>query len=183
MFNRRVATLGLIGSSFAMTNDAHAQGRPVIPTNYADLITMARAHVEALSYGHSGWGLGREEHWAVDLDAGAIEWTLADNMVARAPVQLIGTWASDLGSFRWGWDHPAVPAGGAPAAQAARAFAEAHAIAELLRVEVACMPETAKDFASVAVLIGDMQGLYVGQASRTALAYLGFGDVTLERAG
>lgn len=165
------------------TNAGAQDGRPVIPTNYAGLIEMGRAHVEALSLGHSAWGFGREERWAVDLEAGTIQWTLPDRVIARAPVQLIGTWASDLGSFRWGWDHPAVPAGDAPAALAAKAFADAHAIAELQPVEVACTPEAAQDFACAAVLLGDLQGLYVGQASRSALAYLGFGGVELTRAG
>lgn len=165
-----------------MSSGADAQGRPVIPTNYADLVTMARAHVDALTYGHSAWGFGRTERWAVDLDAGTIEWTLPDNVVAFAPAQLIGTWASDLGSYRWAWDHPAVAPGGAPAAQAVREFASANDIAELQPVEFECTRENANDIASVAVLIGDLQGLYVGQASRTALAYLGFGAVSLTRA-
>lgn len=164
-----------------MTNDAGAQGRPVIPANYADLVTMARAHVDALTYGHAAWGFGRTESWAVDLDAGTIEWTLPDNVIARAPVQLIGTWASDLGSYRWAWDHPAASPGSAPAAQAVREFATTNGIAELQPVEFECSRESAKDFASVAVFIGDLQGLYVGQASRTALAYLGFGGVSLSR--
>lgn len=165
-----------------MASDASAQGRPVIPTNYSDLISMARAHVDALSSGHAAWGFGRERNWSVDLDRGSIEWMLADNVVARAPVELIGTWASDLDSFRWAWDHPAIPAGAAPAAQAVREFANANQITELQPVEVMCERESARDFASVAVLIGDLQGLYVGQASRTALAYLGFRAVSLTRA-
>ncbi len=184
MLSRRVLALGLIGASIAGTvMDAKAQeGRPVIPTNIADLIAMGRAHVEALNTGHAAWGFGRTERWAVDLDAGSIQWVLPDGVVARATVQLIGTWASDLGSFRWGWDHPAVAAGAAPAAAAAKAFADAHDIVELQSVEITCTPETAQDLASVAVLIGGLQGLYVGQASRTARAYLGFGGVTLTRA-
>jgi len=162
-----------------MATNAYGQdGQPVIPTNYADLLRMAAAHVAALTYGHMSWGLGRHDNWAVDLNRGTIEWRLSDR-VARAPVELIGTWASDLGTYRWGWDHPAIPAASAPSAQAVKAFADAHSIAELQSAELPCSFEQAQDIASTAVLIGDLQGLFVGQASRTALAYLGFGEVTL----
>jgi hypothetical protein len=162
-----------------MATDAHAEdGRPVIPTNYADLLRMAAAHVSALTQGHGSWGLGRHQTWAVDLDRGTIEWRFSDR-VARAPVELIGTWASDLGTYRWGWDHPAIPAASAPSAQAVKSFADTHRISELQSVELPCSLEQAQEIASTAVLIGDLQGLFVGQASRTALAYLGFGEVTL----
>jgi hypothetical protein len=178
MLDRRTVACGVIGALNLAPPNALAQGRPVIPTNYADLLTMAREHVSALSYGHSAWGFGREEHWAVDLDRGSIEWTLPDRMV-RAPAQLIGTWASDLGTYRWGWDHPSAPPGTAVAAAQVKAFADAHRLAELQVVEPACTREHARDLASIAVLVGYLQGLYIGQASRTALAFIGFGEVEL----
>jgi hypothetical protein len=181
MLNRRAAisVLGcvLVGGA----GPVFAQGRPVIPTNYADLVTMAEEHVAALSYGHSAWGFGREDHWSVDLDRGLIEWTFPDRVVS-ASAQLIGSWASDLGTLRWGWDHPSAPPGTAIAAQRVKEFADAHSITELQLVEPVCTREQAQELASIAVLIGDLQGLYVGQASRTAFAYIGFGTVTLSPA-
>lgn len=176
LLSRRGAISGLLGA--AVAGPAFAQGRLAIPTAYADLLTMAREHVDALSDGHAAWGFGGEEHWSVDLDQGLIEWTFPDRVV-RAPAQLIGTWASDLGTLLWGWDHPSAPPGSAVAAQQVKDFADAHAIAELQVAEQTCPREQARELASIAVLIGDLQGLYVGQASRTALAYIGFGGVSI----
>lgn len=153
----------------------------MIPINFADLIVMAREHVSALRYGNSAWGFGKELNWAVDLDLGTVEWALADGLVARAPAELLGTWASDIGSYRWAWDHPAVGPELAPAAKIVREFALKNNITELQRVEFETSREDALDFASVAVLHGDLQGLHVGQASSTAVAYIGFGEVTVNR--
>jgi hypothetical protein len=155
-----------------------AQERPAIPTTFSGLMAMAREHVAALHSGHLAWGFNRIEHFEVDLDRGRIDWTLSDKM-ASAPAQLIGTWASDLDTYRWAWDHPAVPPELAPAAMSVREFALTHSIVELQNVEPACTREQGFDFASVAVLLGDLQGVYVGEASRTALAFIGFQGVTL----
>lgn len=176
--SRRGAISGLLGAVACPAGPVFAQARPTIPTNYADLLTMAREHVATLSGAHAAWGFGREEHWSVDLDQGLLEWSFPDRVV-RAPAQLIGTWASDLGTLLWGWDHPSAPPGSAVAAQQVKDFADAHAIAELQAPEQPCTREQAQELACIAVLIGDLQGLYVAQASRTALAFLGFGGVAV----
>ena len=156
--------------------------RPELPTDFETLQEMAVNHTQALMAAHSqSWGLGQALHWDVDLAAGTIMWVLADGKIARAPAQLIATWSSSENSFLWGWDHPSAPEGTAVAAGTLKRHAEAHDIAQLLERKVECSMDDGWQLAAMAVLAGDLQGVYRGQASETAWAYIGFGKVTLTK--
>ncbi len=156
--------------------------RPALPADFETLQEMAFNHTQALMSAHSeSWGLGQAENWDVDLAAGQIMWTFADGKVARAPAQLIATWSSSENSFLWGWDHPSAPEGTAIASAALRAHAETHGIAQLLESKVECSMDDGWQLAAMAVLAGDLQGVYRGQASETAWAYIGFGNVSLSK--
>ena len=156
--------------------------RPPLPTKFEPLQDMAFHHTQALMAAHQGsWRLGEGDQWAVDLAAGEIRWTFPDGKLVRAPGQLIATWNSADDTFLWGWDHPSAPPGSAVAAAAAKAHADAHAIEELQISKVSCSMEDGWQLAAIAVLLGDLQGVYRGQASETAWAYIGFGNVTISK--
>lgn len=153
-----------------------------LPSDFNELQEMAFHHTQALMEAHaSTWGLGTAENWDVDLAAGQIAWSFSDGKIARAPAQLIATWSSSDESFLWGWDHPSSPEGTAIAASALRRHAEANEIAQLLEGKVQCSMDDGWQLAAMAVLAGDLQGVYRGQASETAWAYIGFGDVSLSK--
>ena len=167
----------LFGRKIAPSSD-----RPNLPCDFNELQEMAFHHTQALMEAHTNtWGLGTAENWDVDLAAGQIAWSFADGKIARAPAQLIATWSSQEDTFLWGWDHPSAPPGTALAAQAVRDHAARQNIEQLLGSKVACSFEDGWQLAALAVLAGDLQGVYRGQASDTAWAYIGFGNVTLSK--
>lgn len=172
---------GRKGSSGSGSSDGTGgAGRPVIPSDPAALREMAMAHTQTLMSAHEGlWHISEAQTWDVDLKAPEIRWIFADGRIVRAPVQLIGTWNSVDNTFLWGWDHPSATPETGIAAAAVKAFADKHAIASLQSAKAACTFEEGWDLAAHAVLIGDLQGIYRGQASDTAWAYLGFGQITL----
>jgi len=152
-----------------------------LPNTFEELRKKAHHYTEALVSAHrSGWGLGEGERWDVDLAAGQITWTFPDKIV-RAPAELIATWNSADKTFLWGWDHPSAPPDSAVAAAAVKAHADANGILELQDPKPNCPMEEGWSLAAIAVLVGELQGVYRGQASDTAWAYIGFGSVTLSQ--
>lgn len=155
---------------------------PPLPTTYDELVARAFAHTQALMEVQAGLiGIARATTWDVDLQEGTITWTLPDRIV-RAPGQLIATWNAQDETFLWGWDHPSAPPGSAIAAAKVKAHADAHGITQLQTAKAGCSFEEGWQLASIAVLAGDLQGVYRGQASDTAWAYIGFGNVSMSAA-
>lgn len=156
--------------------------RPPLPTDFEGFKEMAFNHTQALMAAHTAsWHIDHAENWDVNLVGSVITWTFADGKIARAPAQLIATWSNQEDTFLWGWDHPSAPPGTALAAQAVRDHAARHNIEQLLEKKVACSFDDGWQLATMAVLAGDLQGVYRGQASDTAWAYIGFGEVTLSK--
>lgn len=162
------------------TAQEHTSNRPAPPADMKSLIGIAMAHTQALQKGHvETWGLGQGDRWDVDLQAGTISWTFADKIV-RAPAELIGTYSENDGSFLWGWNHPSAPEGSAVAATAVKAHGDAHGLKELQSGKLNCKLDDCWPLSSMAVFIGDLQGVYRGQAGDGVYAFIGFGRVTLE---
>ncbi|MFV0260589.1 MAG: DUF6882 domain-containing protein [Acidimicrobiales bacterium] len=162
--------------------DGTDHGRPVLPTDYDALAEMAMNHVGALQTGHEqSWGMSRATDFEGDLNEGWIRWTLPD-MTAEAPMQLLGTWNPADESFLWGWDHPSAPPGSTVAAGAVKTFADKHGISELQTAKTTVAFDDGWPLAAIAVLLGDLQGIYRFEASPGGpWAYVGFDRVRLSR--
>ena len=160
---------------------ARAASRPPIPTSFEALSELAFNHAQALIGGHiASWGMDKCTSWDVDLQAGTIAW-LFDDKIARAPAQLLGTYSERDQSFLWGWDHPSAPPGTAIAAQMVKQHADAHGITQLQDSTVPCPFDDTWRLVAPAVLIGDLQGVYRGQAGPGTWAFVGFGNITLSK--
>jgi hypothetical protein len=155
---------------------------PPLPVDFQGLMSRAGTHTDALMNEHeSGWHISKAAHWGVDLAAGEITWYFPRGKNVRAPVQLIGTWTSTDETFLWGWDHPSAPAGSATAAMAVKAHAEKCNLTVLAERKLKCRFDEAWHYAALGVLAGDLQGVYRGQASEKAWAYLGFGRISVNK--
>lgn len=120
------------------------------------------------------------DRYDLDLATGEINWLFPDRTV-RAPAQLLGTWSNQDETFLWGWDHPSAPNGTAIAAKALKGFADENNIQELQNRKQACDFEGGWSLAAMAVLVGDLQGIYRFQASETAWVYVGFGEIVISK--
>lgn len=116
--------------------------------------------------------------WAADLDAGVITFT-SRKIVARAPVQVIGTYNTRDGTWLWGWDHPSVPAPMARAAQLMKSYGERHGLEQLTTRKIEISQDEAWRLTAVASYLTEAQGAYRGPSGPT-LVFMTFGDVTLE---
>lgn len=154
--------------------------RPPLPSDMTALRKMAMAHTSTLMGAHENlWHISQADRWDADLTVPEIRWIFADGRIVRAPLQLIGTWNSSDETFLWGWDHPSATPQTAIAAQTVKTFADERSLETLQVSKTRCSFEEGWELAAIAVLTADLQGVYRGQASETAWAYLGFGQITL----
>lgn len=148
----------------------------------AAIMTRAQDELDAKTRIHAKhWGLGSTERWDVDFDEGLIWFTQPDGRIISAPVQVIGTYDTEGGTWLWGWDHPSVDEPLAHAARLARAFGERHGLAQFTERKIHCSEDDAWTFTALAVLLTESWGAYRGPSGST-LVYMAFGEITLQRA-
>jgi hypothetical protein len=84
------------------------KGGTTPPSSYDTLLAQSMEELRAKTSAHDAtWHLG-EAAWAVDQDAGTIVFTTPRGITATCPVQIVGTYNTDDGTWLWGWDHPSV---------------------------------------------------------------------------
>ena len=113
------------------------------------------------------WGLGTETQWNLDMNAGQLRLSFADGREMDFPVQVIGSYNSQHGSFMWGWDHPSVPEPLRRAAQRVRDYGEEHAIERFTTRTISCSEADAWDIAAAAAQLDNVTGVYRGDAGGT----------------
>jgi hypothetical protein len=169
----RIASLVLAMTAVLLTG-ARAQDDPGF------FITQSLEGLRAQTAAHaSTWGLGREERWSVDMDAGTITFHFTD-MRAVAPIQVVGTYDPSNGTFVWGWDHPSVPGSLREHARLVREFGERHGLANLTERMIYCSQEEAWEFTALAARLGGAHGAYRGDAGGP-LVFMTFGELTMQR--
>lgn len=127
------------------------------------------------------WGLGSTERWDADLEQGIIHFSGTNGVVVSAPVQVIGTFNTNDGTWLWGWDHPSVKE---PLAQAARLcldFGERHGLCRFTERKITCSESEAWEHAALALHLSGAEGAYRGPAGST-LVLMTFGEVTIQKA-
>ena len=170
----RIAPLLLVMTTL-LPHGARAQEDPglFIAQSVEGLRLQTAAHT-------STWGLGREETWHVDQNAGTITFYFADSLQAVAPIQVVGTYNREDGTFLWGWDHPSVPEPLRGHARLAREFGERHGMASLVERKVSCSEEEAWEFTALAARLGEASGAYRADTGGP-LVFMTFGEVTLRK--
>ncbi len=149
-------------------------------SEFRQLIEKSMNHLQTLTASHDGlWNIS-EASWAVDLDDGIITFDSPNGMHVEAPVQIIGTYNTNDGTWLWGWDHPSV---GPPLDQHSQQMLEygsKHGISDLTSRKVQCTVERCWEFAAVACLLANAQGVYRGPSGST-LIFMTFGEVKLSK--
>lgn len=152
------------------------------PVAFDALLEKAFHHAQALAQGHMAtWKQDQAERFDLDLETGKIWWTFGDGGIATADASLIDTWAPQSESFLWGWDHPMCPPADNGAALIVRQYAEDHDIDLLKLRQVECPEDDAWQLSAIAVLLGDLQGVYRAPAGGGSVAFIGFGTVSLSK--
>ncbi|RYG38283.1 hypothetical protein EON81_04110 [bacterium] len=125
------------------------------------------------------WGLDKAA-WAVDFSTGTIEFVSQEkNMRVTAPVQVVGTYNEEDGTWLWGWDHPSVPEPIAEHARLAKAFGERYGLGEYTTRKIECTQDLAWEFAAVACHVAAAEGVYRGPSGPTGV-FMTFGTVSIQ---
>ena len=144
-------------------------------------VEKAMHHLQALTTGHdAAWQIGKAD-WSVDQDEGTIVFTTPSGMQAVAPVQIIGTYNTQDGSWLWGWDNPSVAEPLAAHAKKVHAYGQKNGFEVLTTRKLQCPEEQCWELTALAAMLCGAQGAYRGPAG-DARVFFTFGNVTLSRA-
>lgn len=144
------------------------------------LIEKSMNHLQTLTSSHdSMWGLGSAA-WGADLQEGIITFDTEDGTHVEAPVQVIGTYNTQDGTWLWGWDHPSVSEPLSQHAQLAFDYGQKHGIAELTTRKVTCSEDCCWEFTALACFLAQAQGAYRGPAGPTHV-FMTFGAVNISK--
>jgi hypothetical protein len=101
--------------------------------------------------------------------------------VATAPVQVVGSYNTQDGTWLWGWDNPSLEAALTEHARKVRSFGEERGYEVLTTPKLACPESQCWELTALACMLAEGQGAYRGPAG-TARVFVTFGEVTLSKA-
>ncbi|MFZ1871276.1 MAG: DUF6882 domain-containing protein [Chania sp.] len=146
-------------------------------------LTIARANNEMQLRTQAAvdmWGLDIAS-WAVDLDSGTITFINDEKgMVISAPVQVVGTYDTEDGTWLWGWDHPSVSEPLGEFARRVRTFGEQYGKEKLTTRKIAASEEDAWEFTALACYLSGGEGGYSGSSGSTRVLMV-YGSVTMSK--
>jgi hypothetical protein len=119
--------------------------------------------------------------WDVDQDTGRIAFTTPQGTRAEAPVQIIGTYNTEDGSWLWGWDHPSVAPALAEHAKKVLAYGREHGFTKLTTRKLQCTEEECWELTALAYFLCSANGAYRGP-SGAARVFMTFGELRLSKA-
>jgi hypothetical protein len=149
-------------------------------TDFDALVAQSEEELRVRTAAHDGaWRLA-EADWHIDQDVGAIEFTRQDGFVARAPVQIIGTFNVEDRTWLWAWDNSTILPALRKHAEIVHEYGTKNGLERLTARKFKSNEEEAWSFAAVACKLADAQGAYCGPADCTRV-FVTFGDVTLRQ--
>ncbi|MBL8868339.1 MAG: hypothetical protein JNK90_01040 [Planctomycetaceae bacterium] len=148
--------------------------------DFRQLLEKSMNHLQTLTSSHdSMWGLGSAA-WGADLEKGIITFDTDDGTHVEAPLQVIGTYNTQDGTWLWGWDHPSVSEPLSQHAQLAFDYGQKHGIADLTTRKVTCSEDCCWEFTALACFLAQAQGAYRGPAGPTRV-FMTFGAVNISK--
>lgn len=144
---------------------------------------QAMIHLQALTGAHAGaWHLD-ECDWAADQDSGLITFTDSRRGVRiTAPMQIIGTYDTDAGTWLWAWANPSLRHELTADAQRLKRHGQAKGYAALTAPKLRCDEAAAWRLAALACRLCDRQGAYRGPAGTTQVLFT-FDAVSIAKLG
>jgi hypothetical protein len=135
----------------------------------------------AVTAAHNGtWRLDKAS-WSVNQDAGTIVFAAPNGVRAQAPVQIIGSYDAQDGSWMWAWDNSSIRAPLVEHAGQVRAYGQQHGFARLTTPSFQCTEESCWELVALAFLLCKANGAYRGPAG-VGRVFMTFGELTLGKA-
>ncbi|MES1156320.1 MAG: DUF6882 domain-containing protein [Alphaproteobacteria bacterium] len=118
-------------------------------------------------------------NWAVDQDAGLIQFERADGALVTGPVQILGSWNPRSSLFTWGWDHPSVHTRLRADAERTRWFGDKHGLPELTDRQMQMTELDVWRLTAVAVKVNGAIGAYRGP-TEGPIVFMTLGDLKVK---
>jgi hypothetical protein len=147
-------------------------------TGLAAEIGKARENLRVLTAAHDRMFQIGEAGWHMDQDLGTILFISPTGLRAEAPVQIIGTFNTQDGTWLWGWDHPSVPEPFGREALRVREFGQRYGLSRYVSQPIRCTEDEAWQFTALACHLAGSSGAYRGPFASAAM-FMTFGDVTI----
>jgi len=128
--------------------------------------SLAWLRTQTIQLEHA-WGLGSETEWALDLNAGILSLTFADDRVEHLPIQIVGTFNTNNESFLWAWDHPSIPVQLRKAAEQLQRYGVEHGHESLTTRQIHCSETDAWIYTAAAANLNKAVGAYRGKSGDT----------------
>jgi hypothetical protein len=119
-----------------------------------------------------------ERNWVADHEAGTITFDHPNGTRATAPLQIVGTYNPQDGTWLWAWSHPSILESLRAHAETVRRYGVEHDIEELQSAKLDCSEDDCWRFAALACHLNGAQGAYRGPTAGP-LVFLTYGAVTL----
>jgi hypothetical protein len=166
---------------FAEVEGEDGEDRADDPPEFRTLIEQCMEELRVKTAAHdASWHLGEIARWSVDQDAGTIVFACPNGITATCPVQIVGTYNTEDGTWLWGWDHPSVQPAVGEHARKVKAYGEENGIPRLITRKLNCTEDEAWEFTALACKLGDAQGAFRGPSGPTRV-FMTFGTVTLQK--
>lgn len=147
---------------------------------YAALIERSMNSLQYKNQFHcDNWKLD-EASWSVDQQQGIIVFSAPDNIVVTAPVQIVGTYDQNQGSWMWGWANSSIEEPLIRDALVVQEFGERHGYELLTDAVCEIDATTAWQLVALACELNQQQGVYRGIAG-SALVFMTFGEVSIQQ--
>lgn len=150
------------------------------PADLRPQVEKAMHGLRALTSAHDGMFQIGSAAWSVDQDEGTIVFDSPKGLRATAPVQIIGTYNTEDGTWLWGWDHPSVSPPLAEHAKRVHAYGTQKGFDILTTRKLTCPEDQCWELTALACLLCKAQGAYRGAAG-PARIFMTFGEITLTK--
>lgn len=144
------------------------------------LLDQSMEELRMKTSGHDAtWNIS-EASWSVDQDVGNVVFATPRGLTVTAPVQIIGTYNTDDGTWLWAWDNPSIEGSLQESSLKVKQYGEQKGIAALTTRRIWCTEEEAWELAALACNLCEAQGAYRGPADATRI-FMTFGNVKISK--
>jgi hypothetical protein len=156
----------------------HSQEAKESPRQFIEMSSIALRFLQ--HHNEVDWGMPEAESFSVDQETGRIVFYFRDGKTVSAPVQIVGTFSQQAGSFMWAAENPSMDESLTRASRSAREWAEANGLAEWSNSSFPSSEAEAWEITAVAARLDGAFGAFRAPTDGP-IVFLVFGDVEAAR--
>ncbi len=156
----------------------HSEDANESPRQFIEMSTIALRILQ--HHNEVNWGMPDAESFSVDQETGRITFYFRDGTTVSAPVQIVGTYSPQTGSFMWATANPSMDERLTRASRAARDWAKAKGLANWSESSFASSEAESWEITAVAARLDGAMGAFRAPTDGPVV-FLVFGEVEAVR--